>query len=121
MARPSKNIRESYPYLIVLSESLKNKKLRKALVENPKLLSGLTELILNLLQENIPLTPQQRKNLRQYQRELLTLVRKEVSSKHKTKALSGQRGDGFLSTVLSVGLPVLASWLMKKHGRHSNN
>lgn len=103
------HIKKAYPYLVVLSET-KNPQLKRLLLKNPIVLKVISELVLNLLKENIELSQKQKEQLKTYATHLIKLTHKREQAK-KIKILSGQTGEGILSTLLSIGLPVLASML----------
>ena len=116
MAKPSKSLKIAYPYLIVLANSIENEKLKKELLKEQAIVDSLSEIALNILKQNIPTKPNERKKLRKYKKELLELVQKG-GTKKKQLCLKGQRGSGIITTLLSIGLPIIASLLAnKKHG-----
>ena len=88
----------------------KNAKLRKAIIDNSDndLVCTLCECALNILQENVAVTPQQKTQLRKYKKHLRALASKKVTMTKKRKVL--QTG-GFLSALLAplgtVLLPLL--------------
>lgn len=107
-------LKSTYPYLIVLSETLTDSQLRKKLLNKPKVLNCISELTYNLLKGNIQLTEQEKKKLQKFRKELCKLATKG-NIKTKQKLLSGQKGRGILSTLLTIGLPVLFSLLSSKN------
>lgn len=111
MASPT--VRDSYPYLVVLGETIKDLELRKQLLRYKKVLDSLSELTLNLLEQNILLTEAEKKKLKKFRKELLQLSKK-YNHQRKYQILTGQQGSGLLTTILSIGLPVLASMLFNK-------
>lgn len=109
--RPSQFVKSSFPYLIILLENLRNKDLRTKLLRRPDVILALSELTLNILKENIPLTKKDKNSLNRYREELLCLVRKKQAPKYRI--LTGQKGAGLLSSLLTVGLPILTSLLFQ--------
>lgn len=117
MACPSNCVKESYPYLIVLCDSANNIPLRKLILQNKKVIDALSEVALNLVKGNIPLSNPDKRKLKKYKKELIQLIQKQ-NRRTKYNILTGQRGSGLLSGLLSVALPVLSSLLAstKRHG-----
>ena len=70
------------PYLQLLSETHRSQ--RQALVQtaSTEQIRILSEIVLNLLEGNIPITPTQKKNLHTLESKLLTLIEKKGVSKH---------------------------------------
>jgi hypothetical protein len=106
-------LRKAYPHLEVLLYSKNDRKLRCLLLKNQLVIKALSELALNLLKENVQLSEIEKKRLRKYAKELLKLARKSGCAQ-KTKLLAGQRGEGVLSTLLTIGLPILSQLLFSK-------
>jgi len=114
-------VKESLPYMVVLFETLEDKELRKRLLlQKPEIIPALSELVLNLIQENVDLSQKDRRKLKRYKKELIHLVQKG-QHKQKYRLLSGQKGAGLLGTVLSIGLPILSSLLFSRKRDGSNN
>lgn len=110
----SEVVKKSFPYLIVLNENCKNKEIRNNILKSKKVLCAITEIVYNILKGNIDLTKKNKRLLRNYKKELLLIARKGRNIQ-KNKILSDQRGAGILSTILSVGIPIIASLLSRKH------
>jgi len=106
-----KRIRSNYHALQVLKTA--DPKLREAILANCKieLVKNLSECLLNLLRDNVKLTPCQRK-LRKHRVHLRKLADKRVSLSSKKKAIV-QRG-GFLLPLLGAVLPIIASLIFKQ-------
>lgn len=83
------------------------------MLKEKKVLNTLSELALNILKQNIAISPKERKKLLKFSKELLLLV-KRGREKRKQKALTGQKGGQVLSALLKLGLPILASILFSK-------
>ena len=112
----SETVRKAFPYIVVLHESNRDQKLRKNLLHSKKVLNCLSELIYNILAQNVVLTEGDKKKLKKYKSELIKLARKGGNNQKYT-ILTGQKGRGIVSTVLSIGLPILASLLaVQSHG-----
>jgi hypothetical protein len=115
----SKCVREAYPLLLVLSQSIKNKKLRKELLKNRKVLDSLRELTVNVLHETVPISQSARRKLLQFKKELVLLAEKDRYRKKYTVLKGSQRGGALLSTLLGVGIPILADLLFSHGGSNS--
>lgn len=109
---PSKCVKQTYPFMIVLHKTLRNKALRKYLLKDKKILNALSELTLNILKQNIGVSSKDKKKLVKFSKQLSLLV-KRGREREKQKILNSQRGGQLLSTLLSIGLPVLTSLLLK--------
>ncbi len=103
-------VQKSYPYLIVLYESPRDRILWKRLLKRQQLLLAISELVLNLIRENISISLKDKKRLQKYKKELIHLVSK--NSKKKYHVLTGQKGRGLLTTVLTLALPALSKLLL---------
>src|SRR5215475_8171498 len=106
-----KRIKSNYHHLQVLKTA--KPQLRKAIIKNcsNELVKSLSECVLNVLRDNLPLTACQKKRLKKFKVPLRALADKRVSISAK-KRLINQRG-GFLAPLLSVILPTLASLLFR--------
>jgi len=114
MARPSKFLEKSYPYLVVLLAKRGDKELHKHLLRSEEILKSLCELALNLVLENVQLTAAEKHKLRKYKKEILQLIRtRDLKGKYNLLTRD-QQGAGLVSTLLSIGLPALASLLFTK-------
>lgn len=97
----------------------KDKILRKQLWQKSETFSILSDLCYNLSRENLELNPAQRERLLRFKKELRIFLDKKKSRKKRLRALllskssnnkkSYQKGGALLGTLLSVGLPFLAS------------
>lgn len=105
-------LRNSQPFLQLLARS--SAKRRKALLKQitKEELAALFEICFNILRGNIPLNSYMRKKLIRERHTLRTLADKKISLNRKKKLIN-QKG-GFLGTVASLALPLLASLLLKK-------
>jgi hypothetical protein len=116
----SKCVREAYPLLLVLAKSInKNKKLREELLKNQKVLDSLRELTVNVLHETVPISQSARKRLLQFRKELVLLAEKGRYRKKYAVLKGSQRGGALLSTLLGVGIPILADLLFSHGGSNS--
>jgi hypothetical protein len=115
----SKCIEYSYPYLLVLAETIDNPQIRRHLLKNKQVLKALTELTWNILKQNFEIQKKDKIKLKQFHRGLIYLATGR-SWKQKEQLFSGHRGGQLLSTILGVGLPILANLLFSRHhGSHS--
>ena len=89
-------------------------KRRKALIKQAtrEELATLFEICFNILRGNLPLNTYMKKKLKRERHTLRTLADKKVSLQRKKK-VANQKG-GFLGTVASIALPLIASLLLKK-------
>lgn len=89
-------------------------KRRKALIKQAtrEELATLFEICFNILRGNLPLNSYMKKKLKRERHTLRTLADKKVSLQRKKK-VANQKG-GFLGTVASIALPLIASLLLKK-------
>ena len=108
----SKRLKTNQPFLHLLARS--GAKRRKSLLKQAtkEELTTLFEICLNILQGNIPLSSYMHKKLKRAQNTLRQLADKKISITRKKKVVN-QKG-GFLGTVASIALPLLASILLKK-------
>jgi len=110
---PSKSVKYSYPYLVVLAETIKIPEIRHYLLQNEQVLNALSEITVNLLKQNFPISKKDKQKLQTFRKGLILLATKG-NLKQKHKLLSGQKGGQLLSALLSIGLPVLASLLSNR-------
>ncbi len=108
------HLKSVYPYLVVLSESLSDPTLRNKILNKPKVLSCISEIVLNILKKNIVLSEKERKRLKKYKTDLYKLGGQKGNTKAKQKILSGQRGTGLLQAILAIGIPALIYLLTSK-------
>lgn len=89
-------------------------KRRKALIKQATRdeLASLFEICFNILRGNLPLNSYMKKKLKRERHTLRTLADKKVPL-HRKKKVANQKG-GFLGTVASIALPLLASLILKK-------
>ena len=108
----SKRLQKHQPFIQMLARS--SVKRRKALIKQATKdeLASLFEICLNILRGNLPLNSYMHKKLKRERKTLRTLADKKISLAHKKKVVN-QKG-GFLGTVASIALPLLASILLKK-------
>jgi len=114
----SRCIEESYPYLKVLAANKRDKELCCHLLQKKVVLRGLKELVHNILHQTFPLTQEDKTRLKKFREELLILASKNCG-KRQSDLFTSQRGGQLLSTLLSVGLPILAQLLFSK--KHDSN
>lgn len=88
----------------------KNKKMRKAVLENcnPEEMNALCELCLNILDGHVPLKRQQKEMLCRYKSILRVLADKKVSSSAKRSLLKKPQTGGFLP-ILAALIPAAIS------------
>lgn len=105
-------MQKTQPFLQLLAHS--SAKRRKALVKEATKdeLAALFEICFNILRGNLPLNSYMKKKLKREKQTLRTLADKKVSMKKKRKVIN-QKG-GFIGTVASIALPLIASLLLKK-------
>ena len=106
----SKRLRMNEPFLHLLACS--SVKRRKFLLKQAtkKELASLFEICLNVLRGNLPLSPHVHKPLKQERNTLRKLADKKISLEQK-KVINQKRG--FLGTIASIALPLLAQILSK--------
>ena len=107
----TKRLQTNQPFLHLLAHS--SAKRRKSLLNQAtkEELASLFEICFNILRGNLPLSSFMYKKLERQQRTLRTLADKKISLKRK-KELVNQKG-GFLGTIASLALPLLAQLLLK--------
>lgn len=104
----TRSVNKAFPILLVLSQKLKNKQVRKELLKDKNIIHALSELTLNILKGYVPLTPGDRQKLQKLRANLQKLVATETPIRKKYNLLVDQKGSGvFLSTLLSIGIPIL--------------
>lgn len=108
----SKRLQTHQPFLQLLSRS--SAKRRKTLLQQAtkEELMTLFEICFNILYGNLPLTPHMFKKLKRQRHTLEYLADKKVPHKVKKKVV--QQKGGFIGTIASIALPLLASLLLKK-------
>ena len=107
----SKRLRMNEPFLHLLARSIAKRRkflLKQATKEE---LASLFEICLNILHGNLPLSPHMHKQLKRERNTLRKFPDKKISLKHKRKVIN-QKG-GFLGTIASIVLPLLAQILSK--------
>jgi len=67
---------------------------------------GIREVVLNTLNNNIPLSDKQKNELSKYKNDLRLLARNKLSKKHKKRLIVHQQGKG-IPPFLSILLPAL--------------
>jgi len=85
-------------------------KQRKLLLEGATndLVLCICEIVDNILEDNVHMTPKQRKSLIKYKKVLRTLVNRKVAIRDKKELIANQKG-GFLPAVLAPILSIAAS------------
>ncbi len=101
------HFKSTYPYLLVLFDCKKNPVLRNKILENPKVIQCIAELAYNILNKNIVVSEREKKQLQKHRKNLYKLA-----NKRGNKVLKGPRGAGLLTTLLTIGIPVLASLIL---------
>jgi hypothetical protein len=103
----SDSVKRHLNSLSVLSEA--PKKLRKAVIDNSnkEVIQALCEVIHNVLEGTVKLTPADIRKLKYHNKTLIRLTQKSTSLKKK-KEIIGQKG-GFLLTLLPPALALLAT------------
>jgi hypothetical protein len=96
-------------YLSLLSKS-KDKKRRKLLVDlaDNNEIKAVSEIILNILKGNVPLTRAQRRKLQKYQKIMRLITQRSTSSKKRKKLINSQSG-GFIGILAPLIGSVLGS------------
>lgn len=76
---------------------------------------AIREVVLNTLNNNIPLTDEQKQDLSKYKNDLRLLARNKLSKKRKKQLIVNQHGKGipFLSILLPAALQVISSLAAK--------
>lgn len=102
----SKIIKEK-EYLTLLAKT-KNRKKRAALIDlaTANEINALSELIVNILNANVPLNPKTKTRLVRYKTDLRELCKKTLSTKTKKRLL--QKG-GILNVILPLAISALSS------------
>ena len=101
-----KRLRMNEPFLHLLARS--SAKRRKFLLKQAtkEELASLFEICLNILRGNLPLSPHMHRKLKRERNTLRKLADKASSLKQKKRVIN-QKG-GFLGTIASIALPLLA-------------
>jgi hypothetical protein len=108
----TRKLSRAYPYLLVLSDLDKNERtLKKCILEKDFVLAAISEIVYNLLKENVELTGSEKRKLLQEAKSLLKLASKTHAVGAKYRLLTGQSGAGVLSTILTIGIPILSKLL----------
>lgn len=114
----SKNLRNSFPALIVLLQNIGNKKLVHSLLTQQAISKSISEIVLNLLLGNVRLSAAEKSKLRPFQFELEQLIRKDRSVESKSKLLLRKRqGNILLKVLLVLVIPIVA--VLLKNGERN--
>ena len=100
----SRRLEANAPYLHVLAKGSRTQRNGVLKGANKDLVECLCECALNILHGNVPLTSQQKRNLRCHKNTLRSLGSRTVSLTEKKKKLVNQKG-GFIS---ALAVPVLS-------------
>ena len=116
MSGPSPCLVNHVSELELIAKNPRNRKLCKAILENPRVIDSISELVLNLLSGNIELENKslEKKLKKSHQKDLLALVGKNRVLK-KRILLSPQRGSFLLSAIVANLLPQIIDWLRHRH------
>ena len=111
--RPPACMKRNRDFLKLLSTSKPSS--RRSLVQHASRdqIDTLSEIALNLLNDNIPTRPTQSNRLQQYARQLRHLARRKGSLKGKKALLTRNQRGGFLAALASILAP-LAIGLVEK-------
>ena len=95
-------VRRALPLLKVLVDA--SPKLKKAIIKHapPELVTAVSEIVLNLIKGVIKLTPQQKKRLSPYKKDLLPLAKKERIARYKKENPCSER---WFCSCFSIGTP----------------
>ena len=99
----SKLITKNKKALMLLSKANPKTVKKIILSANKSLISALSEICLNVLHGNIPLSPTHRRKIKKYRKNIRTLA---GSGALKAKRQVLQRG-GFISALLGIAAPLL--------------
>ena len=103
------HFKSTYPYLLVLLDCVNDPVLRNKILKNPKVVQCISELAYNILKENVKVSTREKKQLQKHRKNLYKLATK---GRNKLTLLKGPRGAGLLTTLLTIGIPVLASLIL---------
>lgn len=102
----SRQVRNNYHHLKVLSSSKPHQAKALLKVADDDLIKSICECVFNVLKSTVPVTPRQKKQLYKFKKPLLSLVDKQVPLSQKRKVLV-QKGGNFLSLLLPPVLSVI--------------
>ena len=71
------------------------------------------EIIVNIVEGNIPLSPRDKARLRRYKKEILALYESTLSPKRKEKIIIPQVGGGPIALLLPLALSAITSLLTR--------
>ena len=98
-------------YLHKLSLKRRNKFIKN--VCSKKEIDTISELVLNFLQGNIKCNKKLIRSLKKYSKSFSNIIKKSFSSTKKKIILSSKSGGFILSTLLSIGLPILSKLFLE--------
>ena len=95
-------VKRALPLLKVLADA--SPKLKKVIIKHAptKLVTAISEIVLNLIKGVIKLTAHQKKRLSRYKKELLALAKKKVSPGKKRKILVQKGGSAAISILVPL-------------------
>lgn len=100
---------ENHEFFVYLAKLPTNR--QKAIIKGADrpILLALSEICLNIMRRNVPLTEKEKRLLRPYEKQVYQLSLKKQSTSKKKQIV--QRG-GFLGTLLTSVLPILISTII---------
>jgi hypothetical protein len=108
-----KRIRKHFEFIKKLLSVSNNLKAVKELLKNASKgeILALSEIILNLLRRNIPLTVTQKRILCPFRNRLREIASKRTNCTQKKQIFENQKGGilGIIGTILSVAIPAITS------------
>ena len=102
-----KKMKSQLPCLQLLTKKNIRKGLKKELLSDLDVVKAVIECTFNLLKGNVPLSEQQKKSLKKYERHIKYLSDIKKPIKVKQRDLINQNGNGFLPLILGPALALL--------------
>lgn len=107
-------LRRAKPYLTELSNLSNHPRKQNLILKNRVVLLTLCEILWNLVNETVPLTPEVVGRLKSLRDSIVVLLNKKTPLKKKRQLLLNQKGgQPLLGTILALGLPVITELLKK--------
>ena len=105
----SNTLKRNIPFLNLLAQSGQPRRKHLLSKVSRSEVQSVCEICLNILKGHIPLDKHNYKRLKRKQGTLRQLADKKISVKHKTKLVKQQ--GGFIASLASIALPIIASLL----------
>ena len=110
MTKPSYYLKKNFLHLKLLSFPGNSRLLKTEILKSRNIAESFSEISLNILNGNIPLNSNQKRNLKPYKNLLEKLVKKELKDSQKQRILI--QNNNLVSLLLKVSLPYIETLLI---------